>query len=76
MKITIYGLMTNKKAYLTGRETTKAYLATVYTLGEQHGVEDMWLPKSQVEIDDVDDIIDVSEWYFSNVLKGKVYVNQ
>ena len=75
MEITIYGLKTNKKAYLTGRETPKAYLATVYTLGKQDGREDMWLPKSQIEIDNVDDTIDVSEWYFSNVLDGKVFID-
>jgi len=75
MEITVYGLKTNKKAYLTGRKTAKAYLATVYTIGEQNGKKEMWLPKSQVEIDKNDDTIDVSEWYFSNVLEGEIYVD-
>jgi hypothetical protein len=75
MKITVYGLKTNKKAVLTGRKTEKAYLATVYTIGKYNGGEDLWLPKSQVKIDTVGDTIDVSQWYFSNVLDGKVFID-
>ena len=73
MKVTVYGFETNKKAYLQGKNTAKAYLARVYTIGKFNGGEELWLPKSQVEIDNTNDTIDVSEWYFSNVLKGKVY---
>jgi len=73
MDVTVYGLETNKRVYLQGKKTAKAYLARVYTLGEFDGGKELWLPKSQVEIDNTKDTIDVSQWYFSNVLKGKVY---
>jgi len=75
MEITIYGLTTNKRARLTGRETPKAYLANVYTVGERRSMEQMWLPKSQVDVDEDDGTIDVSEWYFSNVLEGKIFAD-
>ena len=73
MNITVHGLRTNKKAYLTSVSTPKAYLVSVYTLGEYKEVEELWLPKSQVEIDKKADTIDVSQWCLSSVLKAKVY---